>query len=998
MQKSLLPACDNRSDVENAERRVAERGASHEELFEEHYSWLLRWALTLNDGRHSEAEDLVHDLFIQLVRLRPRIHSEPDHVRSYLYTMLRNMQFSKLRRAQRSPICELSVIDYDSFEQGMRSVPEESLSAVSTQLWQVCEYMCERKKRSSSASVLLLRFFLGYFPSEIARILRTTRVSVDKHLHAARRDARSAVSRPHALGIFGRKRSLRELPQFSDGSHELFLALRRRIFSSREGECFAREALQRAYVPASSESLRASEIAHLVSCSDCLDTLNRILGIRLLADRCPSKTLGRDGGPPRDGGSGGGSSSFEHMERVAVRRLEEENEHCPTYLQVAVNGDVKDSRKITSKLSEFRVKVDWNRELEFIELFSEQNIRLLYLPIACLSNPSRSVEEARIQLSDGRTLDVSVSFPEDGAVICVRYYNPLFAEKKTIAKPALVALFDKDRRSKPILIEPRSFRHLFLRPWNFYRRREWVWGMAIVTASILTVSGFLLQRHIRPFESPGELLQRASRHAAAEIPPQDLVQRTIRVQQLDTSGQIVNEDSVVEWASADSKRRARRLFNHDGALVAEEITRGGDTQFYGKVGSTGISKLNPAHLEARDVWQITPSAAQFQALTAPAVPSVMQKDDHYTIRYQNPASELRPGLVEATLVLRRNDLHAVEEDLVLRSDGELHRFRLLESSYDYYPPSQTQKDVFAPDKALLGSSSNTAARTRFSGTFTSVEVSPNLVIHALYLLSSVGADMNGETNVESTADGTLRITGTVATRDRRDEILRAVAPLRAQGGVVIRLLTADQFHTRAFGGRSAPAIEVIQPAESTIPLDRQVRQFLSDQGTSALDMEKAVANFSQQVLVNADEAQQHAWALDRVATRLTQTQLASLSPEARKEWVQMADLHGSALLRCVQTIRTELAHLGLPNQVADASVKPIADAEGFSHAADQMLILSRSCDHDLASAFTLSASPVGSEALNEQRFWRSLDMLQALARETAAVNQILERASVQPRR
>src|SRR5260370_32712791 len=163
----------------------------------------MQWALRLTEAKHSEAEDLVHDLFIQLMRLRPSLHSDPDHVRGYLYTMLRNMQLSQLRRAQRSPICELSVVDYDSMEQGLRSIPHRPLSAIWTELSRICDYACERKKTSRSASVLILRFFLAYFPSEIARILKTTRVPVDNNLHAARSEARRSVARPAALRICG---------------------------------------------------------------------------------------------------------------------------------------------------------------------------------------------------------------------------------------------------------------------------------------------------------------------------------------------------------------------------------------------------------------------------------------------------------------------------------------------------------------------------------------------------------------------------------------------------------------------------------------------------------------------------------------------------------------------------------------------------------------------------------------------------------------------------
>jgi RNA polymerase sigma factor (sigma-70 family) len=971
--------------------RLLEEELTHERIFEENYSWLMQWALRLTEGKHSEAEDLVHDLFIQLMRLRPSLHADPDHIRGYLYTMLRNMHLSTLRRARRSPICELSVVDYDSVEQGLRSIPDRPLSAVWMELLRICDYACERKKTSRSASVLILRFFLAYFPSEIARILKTTRIPVDKYLHAARREARFSVARPAALRIFGQKRTPRETPPVPEEPQECFLALRHQVFQSCEGKCFSKEALQRIYTSSTSESLSTSELAHLVSCPQCLDTLNWILGIRLLADRCPSKTLGREDGSPKDGGSGsGGGASSNNLERETLRRFEEENEHRPNYLQVAVNGDIKTSQKITSELSEFHVKLGRNRTLEFLEIFSEQNIRLLYLPISCSSRPTPSGEHASIQLSDGRTLEVSVSFSGDSPTIHVMYHDPLFAESEALAESVPFALFGADARTEQTLVGSPGLRRFCAR---MEARYSGIWplgAMATSATSIFVVAALLLLHHAQPSQSPADLLQRACQRAAAEGAPKDLVRHTIRIQQLGVSGQTVREDSVEEWASGDAQNRARRLYDHDGALVAEQITRANHTKFYDKSRLGQIVQLNPAHLQLQDIWQITPSAKQFQELIAPDQPSAIQQvSDRYSIMYQRHAND-GSGLVEATLVLRRKDLHPLEEDLVLRSDGEVHRVRLIESSYVRIAPSRVQKDVFAPDKELSEVESRNFSAERSPGATEPIEVSPERIIRALYLLSRVGADMNGETAVQSTAHGTLRITGTIATAVRRDEILRALSPLGAEGGVEIRLLTPDQLHIRNKGKQGRQAVEMVEPTEGMIPVDHQLRQFLMEHGTPPDQVEGAMQRYSRQVLANADQVQQHAWALDRIAKRFTPAELGSLSPEARLEWIRIVDLHSSALLRCVQAIRADLAYFAPSPQGDDAGVEAITNIKELMNAADQLLSLSRSSDRILASAFALSASPEESEVLKKPEFWRSLERLEALARETAATERTLQ--------
>lgn len=79
---------------------------THEELFLEHYGKLVEWALQVTQRRQDEANDLVHDLYVQLIRTRPDIDlSDDDRVRGYLYTMLRN-----LIRIQTGTIVDASII------------------------------------------------------------------------------------------------------------------------------------------------------------------------------------------------------------------------------------------------------------------------------------------------------------------------------------------------------------------------------------------------------------------------------------------------------------------------------------------------------------------------------------------------------------------------------------------------------------------------------------------------------------------------------------------------------------------------------------------------------------------------------------------------------------------------------------------------------------------------------------------------------------------------
>src|SRR5918911_4195007 len=80
-----------------------------EELFIRSYGQLLGWSLHLTAGDRTAAEDLLHDVYILFSLHRPDI-SSIDNLEGYLYTMLRNLHISRLRRAGAPPLKKLSRI------------------------------------------------------------------------------------------------------------------------------------------------------------------------------------------------------------------------------------------------------------------------------------------------------------------------------------------------------------------------------------------------------------------------------------------------------------------------------------------------------------------------------------------------------------------------------------------------------------------------------------------------------------------------------------------------------------------------------------------------------------------------------------------------------------------------------------------------------------------------------------------------------------------------
>jgi DNA-directed RNA polymerase specialized sigma24 family protein len=71
--------------------------------------------------------------------------------------------------------------------------------------------VCVRKETAKAASALILRFFHGYYPSEITQLLCTSRQAVAELLRVARAEVKAFLLEPQRLVFLSPVASLPEL-------------------------------------------------------------------------------------------------------------------------------------------------------------------------------------------------------------------------------------------------------------------------------------------------------------------------------------------------------------------------------------------------------------------------------------------------------------------------------------------------------------------------------------------------------------------------------------------------------------------------------------------------------------------------------------------------------------------------------------------------------------------------------------------------------------------
>ena len=99
-------------------------------------------------------------------------------------------------------------------------------------------YLCWRKGAVKSASVLLLRFFHGYFPEEIARIALMKRGAIDELLRVSREEVKAFLVDSSSIEIMHQGKMPELMPRQMAVPQEQFAEeLRTTIYQAKTMEC-----------------------------------------------------------------------------------------------------------------------------------------------------------------------------------------------------------------------------------------------------------------------------------------------------------------------------------------------------------------------------------------------------------------------------------------------------------------------------------------------------------------------------------------------------------------------------------------------------------------------------------------------------------------------------------------------------------------------------------------------------------------------------------------
>ncbi len=986
--------------------KIARDVDPHEEVFLARYVRLFAWALQLTEGDRQRAEDLVHDAYIQFTFAQPDLDSI-QNLNGYLYSMLRNLHLSQVRRSERRQFRMLSVVDYDSAELGLRAADPREQISVQDQLREVCQYACLRKQTSKAGSVLILRFMHGYYPREIAQIMRCSREAVEERLRLARSEAKQYLENPAGLRFIGNPagEKISISGGFARTADEFLAELRRTVFDSRKGECLTAAQLETLYQKAAPAKIQHLTLAHIVSCHACLDEVNRLLSLPTLSERFPTDTLGTDTRPKDgdDGGDGGGSSvgGSEIDLRRCRKAARDVLEHRPAELCVSVNGYLMATQSTGSEISEQTIAINVAEKIGFVEIFSEQQVRLLFLDMA---GDDQADCHAHIALSDDRTLEAKLKFGNPFPTLQVLYSDP------SLAGPAAADAVETNapRRLVPApAVESRDDGRKF--DGSVERLRDWFGSLRFllrpgtVTAalSMLLIGALLLMRLSAPPVSASEILRRSSLAEEALAAERGaVVHRTINLEErsLDGNGTTVRR-RVEIWQSASRGLKLRRLFDDQNRLVAGDWARTDGTSMVYQNGSSPQPRTAPevapkAVVENAEFWRLDLSASVFRMLIDhPEAITIEEKADTYILAFENLTAGNSNRLLNASLTIAKVGLRATEQKFLVSRNGIQREYRFVETVFEKKAETDVPAQVFEPETELLATRatdrSNQALRSTGEGDSAPAQpsdavASPELEIEVTYLLNRIKADLGEQVGLSRTSSGALRVEALAENEQRKMEILRALGPVRNNPAVRIEVSTVAEAVKRQPDRSNSTTTRDVEVTNNSIPADHELRAYFSGRLVGSEGIDAEINNYTNRVMGRSRRALLHASALKKLVARFSPKDLRDLAPDARTKWLGMIHEHALGCQREVALLRQELRMVF--GGSGESGADKVAEA-GLAQAAGRLVEMSYANDEAVRSAFTLSSESRGAAAIKSNQFWLSLSSAERLA---AAIDRIYQ--------
>ena len=921
----------------------------------------------LTRGDNGKAEEIVQELCLYFTLTQPDL-TNVANLDGYLYTSLRHIYLSGLARSSREAQHFVSVAEFDSFESALTGNPAGDPLQRQNDLRRICDYAVWRKESSKSASYFILHFFHGYGRREIAELACLPISAIYNKLKIARSEVVSYLETPGKLRIVNRDLPPQPAPVMEPLSGAR--AIQRAAKDHPAGPAFR---LPGAGTVAGALPRHCAQ-AHLLLPAGAHCELRTLpfaggsplpppyaSGSRTL-DCLASSSEGSSGAartkPNAESHAGGSEDDGARFESIVQER-------CRS-LSTDTSSPFTTCDAEHSKLS---ARIEPAENAKFVEVFSEQDVRFALLSVGELPPGGSHERTQRVELSDDRWLELSLTFDGLGLNGQVAYFDPALAaeameeepEELSAGEAGIVAAATPRHSRLDVLAAGWRSMLAAMTPSSAF---AWALIVAVVLAG--GAGYFAYQRRYQPIDA-AQLLSDSIRRETANLQGQTEHQ-VVRIEDVSAAETVLRKGQVIVWKDGDGRRLIRRLYDLKHNMIAAEWQDGRKDGSQTRVRKHQAPALGDSPMG--QYWDQELSSQAFAAMDN-GVPRVRSIDGGFELTRMG-STRSHPQLLSATMILDRN-LQPIRQVLRVRVTNEVRELRFEQADYDRTPSTSVPDATFNPDldpSAVSGPNRRSSiARPLTSAGATKAQIA-ELQIGVLYQLHMLHADTEVPIEVVRTADNRVRVSGTVNSNALKEAIYAHLKNLDGGERLDLRIVSAREIAVPSGSKRSAlvEAYEVNQPSFAA---DMRIREYLQAKAFSGGRLDAAVALFSRDALQHAQRALQHAYALDRLGSSLPVDDLHSIRAAAQQEWTGMVKNHANGLETELRALHGQLAGIMLARGTADdadtvisAEAMSIDRPAQFALRAGRLLAQVRQLNRQTGELFASSGKTMSDASLN----------------------------------
>ncbi|WP_433972826.1 sigma-70 family RNA polymerase sigma factor [Tunturiibacter lichenicola] len=940
-----------------------------EQLLVTRYNQLLHWGAILTRGDAGKAEDIVQELCLYFTLTKPDLR-EVSNLDGYLYTCLRHIYLSSLSRSSREALRFVSIADFDSFDFAIAAHQSGDPLQTQNDLRRICNYAVWRKEQSKSASYFILHFFHGYSRREIADLACLPISAIYNKLKSARSEVKSHLDETGKLRIIAVDPT--PTPHFSWSllsAEELFKELRKTILHARTSECLPEDTLLAHYRSSRPTPLGCSLLSHIVSCERCLRIIDDHFRRPTLREREALDSVGSSSEGSINNHEPGVKSQRAMLQSVR-KRWERVHEHRPSTLSIAVNGKIIAFHDVQSQRSSLSARVDTAERERFVEVFSEQDVRLALLSVG--EPPPDGPRELKqyVSLSDSRWLELSLTFDGLGLNSEVIYFDPALATDavEVEAEDFAPELTPISRDSTDFSYSPLrpttswislAFNRL-LRPLIPSSALTWALALTILVSSI----GYLAYRHARLPMDAEEILKRSVKMETASLQGQTEHQ-VMSVEEVSEDGRILQKGAIDLWKDGNGSRYMRRFYDSQHRLLAAEWrNKSGEHRSRLKEQDRGRSHVHRA-LSMSGLWDQDLSASAFTEFGG-LNPHLAAVDGGYELTTIGPVKD-HPQVISATLVLD-DHLLPTRQILRVRAGSEIHEIRFVQTGFERKPSSAVPDTIFDPGYIDPHSAQDLHPHSGpddlSAGTVSDVKLA-QLQISVLYQLNSLQADIGEPIEVTRTPEGRLRVSGAIAEDVLKREIVSHLEALEDHQLLDLRLTSGRDLREQAssLGRPGTPEDTSVYDIGLSKPIiEATLRKHFETKGISGNALNASVGQYSRDALQHAQRALQNAYALHRLGSALSATEFSSIGLTSQEQWTEMVHKHAADLEGQLRALHGQLVEIVPFSERSSNPTEHLVEIESssqFNNAAMELLHQTQDLNSDIGQLFTANPTAAG---------------------------------------